>query len=72
MSVFLTLVFNFSFAQETQVSGKVSDLNNDPLPGATILVKGTSRGTVTDVDGMYLISAFPGDTLVFSFVVSNP
>ncbi|SEF99642.1 SusC/RagA family TonB-linked outer membrane protein [Algoriphagus boritolerans] len=68
LSVFLTLVFNFSFAQETQVSGKVSDLNNDPLPGATILVKGTSRGTVTDVDGMYLISAFPGDTLVFSFV----
>jgi len=64
----MLLVLNFSFAQQTRVTGKVSDVNNEPLPGATVLVKGTSRGTVTDVDGSYTIQAGGGETLVFSFV----
>jgi len=64
----MLLVLNFSFAQQTRVTGKVSDVNNEPLPGATVLVKGTSRGTVTDVDGSYTIQAGSGETLVFSFV----
>lgn len=64
----MLLVLNFSFAQQTRVTGKVSDLKNEPLPGATVLVKGTSRGTVTDVDGTYAIQAASGETLVFSFV----
>ena len=64
----LLFVLNFSFAQQTRVTGKVSDLKNEPLPGATVLVKGTSRGTVTDVDGTYAIQAASGETLVFSFV----
>lgn len=64
----LLFVLNFSYAQQMRVSGKVSDLKNEPLPGATVLVKGTSRGTVTDVDGTYAISANSGETLVFSFV----
>ena len=64
----MLLVLNFSFAQQARVTGKVSDVNNEPLPGATVLVKGTSRGTVTDVDGTYAIPASSGETLVFSFV----
>ncbi|MBS4073070.1 MAG: SusC/RagA family TonB-linked outer membrane protein [Algoriphagus sp.] len=68
MTACMLLVLNFSFAQQTRVTGKVSDVNNEPLPGATVLVKGTSRGTVTDVDGSYTIQAGSGETLVFSFV----
>ncbi len=60
---------NFSvFAQDVRISGKVSDETGAGLPGATVLVKGTNNGVVTDVNGDYAISA-PGDgTLVFSFV----
>ncbi len=64
----LLFVLNFSFAQQTRVTGKVSDVKNEPLPGTTVLVKGTSRGTVTDVDGAFAIQATSGETLVFSFV----
>jgi len=64
----MIFVLNFSFAQQTRVSGKVSDVNNEPLPGATVLVKGTTRGTVSDVDGSYAIEAASNETLVFSFV----
>ncbi|MGD1891860.1 MAG: SusC/RagA family TonB-linked outer membrane protein [Cyclobacteriaceae bacterium] len=55
---------------EQSISGRVTDLsNNEPLPGVNILAKGTSTGTVTDVDGTYRISV--GDdvtTLVFSSI----
>jgi len=50
------------------IKGKVVDDQNLPLPGASVLVKGTLRGTMTDVDGNYNISASPSDTLVFSMV----
>lgn len=68
MTACLLLILNFSLAQQTRVTGKVNDVTNEPLPGATVLVKGTSRGTVTDVDGSYAIQAASGETLVFSFV----
>jgi TonB-linked SusC/RagA family outer membrane protein len=64
----LLFTISFSFAQEALISGKVSDANNEPLPGATILVKGLNRGTITEVDGTYSISAAPNEVLVFSFV----
>lgn len=50
------------------VSGTVTDENNQPLPGATVVVQGTTRGTSTDFDGNYQISASRGETLVFSYV----
>lgn len=68
MTACLIFILNFSFSQQTRVTGKVSDVNNEPLPGATVLVKGTTRGTVTDVDGSYSIEAGSAETLVFSFV----
>ena len=50
------------------VSGTVTDENNQPLPGATVIVAGTSRGTSTDFDGNYKINAANGETLSFSYV----
>ncbi len=55
-------------AYSQQISGTVTDENGVPLPGATVLVQGTSNGVSTDFDGNYSISASQGDTLVFSFV----
>ena len=49
------------------VTGTVMS-EGEPLPGASVLVKGTSVGTVTDLDGHYSISVPSGGTLVFSFV----
>lgn len=55
--------------KEIDVSGKVTGENGEALPGVTIVVKGTTNGTVTNYDGMYSLSDIPGDaTLVFSFV----
>lgn len=59
-----------AFAQGREVTGTVLDATlKDPLPGVTVLVKGTTRGTNTDLDGKFRITVQPGDqTLVFSFV----
>jgi len=55
--------------QRKSVSGKVTDASGTPIPGATITVKGTHKGTITDSNGDYMISDIPGDALlVFSFV----
>jgi len=54
-------------AQQRIITGVVSD-ESGPLPGVTIVVKGTTNGTETDFDGRYSISANKGDVLVFSFV----
>ncbi|HIB37011.1 carboxypeptidase-like regulatory domain-containing protein [Mesonia sp.] len=54
--------------KEGYVSGTVVDEEGLPLPGVTVLIKGTSTGTQTDFDGNYTIEANPDDILVFSFV----
>ncbi|MAB39853.1 MAG: hypothetical protein CL528_06080 [Aequorivita sp.] len=48
--------------------GVVSDDTALPLPGANVIIKGTSKGTQTDFDGNYSIETKPGDVLVFSYV----
>jgi len=68
LTLLLAFVVQLTFAQEKTISGVVSDGSGLPLPGATVLVKGTSSGTSTDFDGKYSIKATPGGTLVFSFV----
>ncbi|MFC4871296.1 SusC/RagA family TonB-linked outer membrane protein [Negadavirga shengliensis] len=57
-------------AQSREVTGTViSGEDNMPLPGVSVLVKGTTRGGVTDIDGNYKVALQAGDeTLVFSFV----
>jgi len=68
LTLFLAFVVQITFAQEKTISGTVSDQSGLPLPGATVLVKGTSSGTSTDFDGKYSIKANQGATLVISFV----
>ncbi len=62
------IVSVWGFAQDVVITGNVSDDNSLALPGATVLVEGTSNGVTTDFDGNYSISASVGDVLVFSFV----
>jgi TonB-linked SusC/RagA family outer membrane protein len=55
--------------QQPAVSGTVTDETGQPLPGVTVVVKGTTRGTVTNNDGNYSLTNIPEDAvLVFSFV----
>ncbi|MFS4484072.1 SusC/RagA family TonB-linked outer membrane protein [Hyunsoonleella sp. 2307UL5-6] len=68
LTLLLAFVVHVSFAQAKTVSGTVSDESGLPLPGTTVLIKGTTNGTSTDFDGNYTISAKQGDILVFSFV----
>ena len=66
-TLLLAFSMQFSFAQEKTITGVVSDASG-PLPGASVVVKGTTRGTQTDFDGKYSISASAGETLVITFV----
>jgi TonB-dependent starch-binding outer membrane protein SusC len=64
-----TCVWNNAWAQERTIIGKVTSLeDNSPLPGANVVVKGTTRGVNTDQDGNYKIVVNGGVTLVYSFV----
>jgi len=60
-------VFQVSFAQQS-VSGVVTDADGISLPGVTIVVEGTNRGTTSDFNGNYKINASQDDILVFSYV----
>lgn len=69
--LFFILTFLFSAgltAQEMKVSGVVTDESNGTLPGTTVLLKGTTKGTTTDADGKFTITAKTGDVLQFSYV----
>ena len=56
------------FAQDQMVSGKVTADDGSTLPGVNITVRGTTRGTSTDAEGNFKISAANGSKLVFSFI----
>jgi TonB-linked SusC/RagA family outer membrane protein len=64
----IVLVAQITFAQERVVSGVVSDNAGLPLPGVSVLVKGTKSGTQTDFDGKFAINASPNQILIFSYV----
>nr|WP_294934408.1 SusC/RagA family TonB-linked outer membrane protein [uncultured Flavobacterium sp.] len=66
-ALLLAFSMQFSFAQEKTVTGKVTEAGL-PLPGVSVVVKGTTRGTQTDMDGNYTIKAKTGEVLVFSFI----
>ena len=58
-----------SSQQQKSVSGKVTDSTGAPLPGVSVVIKGTTIGIITDMDGTYNLQKVPTDaTLVFSFV----
>lgn len=59
----------FNFQQQKSVSGKVTDSSGLPLPGVSVVEKGTANGTITDITGNYTITkVLPNSVLVFSFV----
>lgn len=65
----LLLSVSFLFAQNTiTVKGRVTDATNESVPGVSVLVKGTTQGINTDVDGRYTIQVAPQGTLVITFV----
>lgn len=65
----LLLFCTTSFSQTRQVTGVVlSGEDNLPLPGVNIVIKGTTRGAISDLDGNYTLQANADETLVFSFV----
>ncbi|OEJ99287.1 SusC/RagA family protein [Flavivirga aquatica] len=68
LTLLLAFVVQITFAQEKTISGIITDSSGLPLPGATILIKGTSSGSSSDFDGKYSISAKQGGILIFSFV----
>ena len=51
-----------------KITGKVVDENNDPLIGVNIKVEGTAAGSITDIDGNFLIEASTGNTLTFTYI----
>ncbi len=67
LTLLLALLVQIAFAQQKTVSGTVTD-ESGPLPGVTVLIKGTNSGTLTDFDGNYSIKANTGDILQYSFM----
>ncbi|WP_246001713.1 carboxypeptidase-like regulatory domain-containing protein [Mucilaginibacter gracilis] len=68
----LAVLPNLLFAQsKQQLSGIVLDGDRAPLPGVSVLVKGSTKGVATDIEGKFIISANPGDVLVFKFIGSQ-
>lgn len=66
-ALLLAFSMQFSFAQEKTVSGTITE-NGLPLPGVSVTVKGTTKGTQTDMNGKYSIGASKGEALVFSYI----
>ena len=66
---FLFFLVQATFAQTRTITGTIkSNADGIPIPGATVLIKGTTKSSVTDMDGKYLINASPTDVLVFSYM----
>ena len=59
---------SFVFSQESKVSGTVLDNQSQPIPGVSVAIKGTNKGTITNFDGEYSVEASLGQTLVFNFI----
>ncbi|MDW7691403.1 TonB-dependent receptor [Flammeovirgaceae bacterium SG7u.111] len=66
---FQLILFGFLAAAQTPISGTVTDNAGDPLPGVSVIIKGTDKGTVTDIDGKFSVNVEDGNNLlVFSFI----
>ncbi len=65
----LIAIGELNSAQQNVLKGKVVSSSNEPLPGVTVLIKGTTNGTITDIDGNYTLPNVPNDAVIqFSFV----
>lgn len=69
ISILLGLFVTQSFAQNVTITGVVKDQSGEPLIGVNVMEKGTTNGSITDVDGKYSVSVKGGKTiLVFSYI----
>jgi TonB-linked SusC/RagA family outer membrane protein len=66
--ILLMAVSTIAFAQNAMVTGTVTDASNEPVIGASIMLKGTSTGTTTDLDGHFKMNAAQGATLQVSYI----
>lgn len=68
--LFMVVAFNVAFAQNRNVTGTITDQqSNESLPGASVIVKGTTKGATTDLDGKFSLMLAPGEnTLVVSYI----
>lgn len=67
------VVVTLAGKNQQTITGKVTNENGEPLPGVTVVVKGTTNGTVTDVDGKYTLTiADDAKVLVFTYIGMNP
>ncbi|MCD9015599.1 SusC/RagA family TonB-linked outer membrane protein [Parachryseolinea silvisoli] len=66
--VFFLLVTTSAWAQDKTVEGTVIGTDGTPLPGANVIVKGTTRGVQTDADGKFVLQVTPSDVLLFSYI----
>ena len=64
--------FALDVSAQTTISGHVKDETGEGVIGASVMVKGTSNGTVTDFDGNFSLQCQPGATLMFSYIGYNP
>ena len=67
-ALMLVVAFCLTAVAQTNVTGTVIDESHEPLPGASVVVKGESRGVATNVDGQFTVSAKVGDILQVSYV----
>lgn len=68
MSSTLCAVCTMANAQQVNVSGVIKDATGETVIGASVMVKGTKTGTVTDLDGRFYVECTPGATLVISYI----
>ncbi len=68
LSVSFVLAIAFNAVAQRTVSGRVTDTEGEVLPGVNVVVKGTTTGTTTDLDGNYKISVEEGATLIYSYI----
>jgi len=66
------MFFALDVSAQTTINGQVKDETGDGVIGASVVVKGTSNGTVTDFDGNFSLKCKPGATLVFTYIGYNP
>lgn len=64
----LLCIGNYAYAQSGTVNGTVTDENMIPMTGATVIVPGTQKYAVTDIDGNFSIEAAQGEILRFSYL----
>jgi len=68
LTLLLAFVVQFTFAQDKEVTGTVTDEQGLPLPGVNVIVQGTNNGDQTDFDGEFSINVSQGQMLEFSYI----